>query len=164
MVGDSPNDIFVLQKDYTGIGVVDLVFTTSDSGGTTEYKVTEGVFNNTGVDWTGYHIELGFGTGVGFVPSTTGDGLDFDSPDFNSTIDFNPAPGFFPTVLALEDDLIASGGVMANFTYAGNFIFHVDVPDGISQFTIRQSPIPVPEPSATVMLLLGAALTVRRRR
>jgi hypothetical protein len=30
------------------------------------------------------------------------------------------------------------------------------VPDGITQFTLRQSPIPFPEPCAMSMLLLGS--------
>ena len=98
------------------------------------------------------------------MKSTAGDGLDFDSPDVNSTIDFNPGGGFFPTYLALEDDLIASGGVMPDFIYSENIIFHVDVPDGITHFTIRQSPLPILEPSAISMLLFGFAMTLRRKR
>jgi hypothetical protein len=164
VVGPSPNTIFVLQKDYIAIGPVDLEFTVIDSGGTTEYAVVEGVQNNTGLDWSGYHVELGFGVGAGFVKSTSGDGLDFDAPFFNSTIDFNPAPGFFPTVTPGEDDLIAGGGIMPDFAFAGNFVFHIDVPDGITSFTLRQSPLPVPEPGTFLLTLLGLlGLSWRRR-
>ena len=34
---------------------------------------------------------------------------------------------------------------MPDFSFAGNFVFHIDVPDGISSFTLRQSPLTVPE-------------------
>lgn len=168
VVGDSPNPFIVTQKHYTGIGPVDLVFDVLDTGGVTEYRFQEGVQNSTGFDWTSYHLELGFGTGVGFVKSTLGDGLDFDSPDFNSTVDFAPIGGTmpFPTVTVTEDDIFAGGGVQPDFAFAGMFIFHVDVPDGITEFTIRQSPIVdvVPEPATCVTLAgLLACLGLRHR-
>jgi len=162
-VGTSPNVINVWQKDYVAIGTVDIVFDVTATGGTTEYVMLEGVSNGTGVDWSGYHVELGFGTGAGFVKSTAGDGVDCDSPDFDSEISFDPLPGFFPSYTAGEDDLIAGGGIMPNGAYAGNFVFHIDVPDGITQFTVRQSPIGiVPEPSTA--LLVGAGLLGLGRR
>ena len=159
VVGDSPNQFLVIQKDYTAIGPVDLVFDLIDDGGTTEYIILEGVSNSSGIDWTGYHIELGFGVGAGFVKSTAGDGLDFDAPDFDSTVDFNPGGFFFPTFTQTEDDLIASGGIHPNTAYAGNYIFHIDVPDGISQFTLRQSPVANPVPLPAAVWFFGLALT-----
>lgn len=164
VVGPSPNTFFVLQKDYTAIGTVDLVFDVIDTGGTTEYAFIEGVSNSSGIDWSGYHIELGFGVGGSFVKSAAGDGLDFDAPFFDSTIDFNPGAVFFPGYTALEDDLIASGGIFPNLAYAGNFVFHVDVPDGITQFTLRQSPLPVPEPGTFVLTSVGLLGLLMRRR
>ena len=162
VTGPSPNTFIVWQKDYTAIGPVDLAFDVIDSGGVTEYAVIEGVTNNTTLDWGSYHIELGFGVGVDFVKSPSGDGLDFDAPDYDSTFDFNPSPGFFPTVNVTEDDIIAAGGIMPYLSYAGDFIFHVDVPDGIDSFTIRQSPIEIPEPTTLGLLILGS-LSLKRK-
>lgn len=165
VVGLSPNDAWVTQKNYVAIGPVDLVFDVTNSGGVTEYAFREGVFNNTTLNWSSYHIELGFGNGIGFVKSLAGDGLDFDAPDYNSPLNFNPAPGFFPSATATEDDIIASGGVMPYLSFAGYFRFTVDVPDGITSFTIRQSPVAVPEPSTWVLASLGLlGLAIYRRR
>ncbi len=164
VVGTSDNEVWVTQKNYMSIGPVDLVFDVRDTGGVTEYLVIEGVFNATGLDWTGYHLELGYGVGDAFVKSTSGDGLDFDAPDFNSEMSFNPFPGFFPTVSATEHDIIASGGVMPTFMFAGYFRFHIDVPDGITSFTLRQTPISVPEPRGAILasLALWGLLLLRR--
>lgn len=164
-VGASPNTVFVTQKDYIAIGPVDIVFSVINSGGVSEYLFTEGVFNNTTLNWGGYHIELGFGHDAGFVKSLAGDGLDFDAPNFNSPFNFNPSPGFFPTVSVTEDDVIASGGVMPYLSFAGYFRFTVDVPDGITEFTVRQSPIAVPEPGSLALSICGlAGIAVWRQR
>jgi len=162
--GPSPNTVFVHQKNYVGIGPVDLMFGVLDTGGVTEYLVTESVFNNTGLNWGSYHIELGYGIGTGFVMSASGDGLDFDAPDFNSPFYFNPSPGFFPMETVAEDDILAYGGVMPYLSFAGNFLFTIDVPDGLTEFTIRQSPIGVPEPSTFALLGLGSLALVMMRR
>jgi hypothetical protein len=155
--GTSPNVVFVLQKNYLAIGPVDLVFDVVSTGGVTEYAIVEGVNNSTGIDWSGYHLELGYGIGDDFVKSTAPDGLDFDAPDYNSLVDFG---AFFPSSVSSEHDIIADG-TQPNLAYADGITFHIDVPDGISSFTLRQSPIPVPEPS-TALLLIGAGL-IRRR-
>ncbi len=58
-----------------------------------------------------------------------------------------------------EDVIVASGGIMPNLAYSTPpFRFHVDVPDDITSFTIRQTPIAnavVAEPSATALVWLG---------
>lgn len=159
VVGPSPNIIYVLQKNYVGIGPVDLVFDVRDTGGVTEYMVNEGVWNGTGVDWSGYHLELGFGHGAGFVKSTSGDGLDFDAPDYNSDVSFSP---FFASAAVTEHDIIAGDGTIPVSSYAGDLIFHIDVPDGMTSFTLRQSPIPVPEPAGVLLILIGMGFIGRR--
>lgn len=167
VVGPSPNEVMVLQKDYKGVEHIDIVFTVMDSGGVTEYAIIEGVQNNTGLDWSSYHVQLGFGTGADFVISPSGDELDFDAPFYNSTISFDPSPGFsFPTLTTSEDVLDADGGPgQPDGFYNEPFVFHIDVPDGITSFTLRQFPVAVvPEPSSIALLLLGLASlkTIRR--
>lgn len=162
VAGPSPNEIFVLQKNYMAIGPVDIVFDVIASGGTTEYAVIEGVSNSTGIDWNGYRLELGFGVGDDFVKSTSGDGLSFDAPDYNSPFDMGL---FFPDVVVSEHDVTASGGIHPAAAYMGDIIFHIDVPDGITSFTLRQAPLPVPAPGAGIIgaLTLLAAAPRRRR-
>ncbi len=164
VAGLSPNDLFVTQKDYIAIGAVDIVFDVVPTGGVTEYSIREGVSNSTGIDWSGYTIQLGFGTGAGFVPSTPGDGLDFDSLDFNSPLDFTV---FFPTAInTTEDEIVASGGVMPAGAFSlPYFRFSIDVPDTFSKFTLRQLPTAVPEPmSASMLAMLGVGALTRRAR
>jgi hypothetical protein len=157
VIGPSPYEIFVTQKNYVAVGTVDITFDVINNGGMTEYRVREGVQNSSGLPWVGYHVELGYGFDASFVKSLPGDGLDFDSPDYDSPVQFDPPPNFyFPTFVNTEDDIVASGGVMPFGAFAGYFRFNIDVPDGITQFTLRQSPIPFPEPCATTLLLLGA--------
>ena len=174
VAGSSANLLEINQKAFgpTGfIDYIDIVFTVLDDGsGTTEYELREGIDNGTGTDWTDYHVELGFGTGAGFVRSTPGDGLDFDSPDFDSLYDFGPFP--FGSLTITADTIDAVGGIFPNGSFM-NFRFPVDVPDGITTFTLRQLPTidflghGVPEPGTLSLAMLGilalAVATWRRR-
>jgi len=110
-------------------------------------------------------MELGFGTGAGFQQSTDGDGLDFDAPNFDGGA---PTSTAFPGVNTSDEDmLVFSGGIHA----AGlqTYQVRIDVPnlDGqrLGRFTLRQRPVPIPEPAT--LALAGAALIgalcVRRR-
>ena len=162
VAGLSPNDLFVTQKDYVAIGAVDIVFDVVPTGGVTEYSIREGVSNSTGVDWSGYTIQLGFGTGADFVASTAGDGLDFDTPDLNSPVDFTV---FFSTaVTATEDEIVASGGVFPNGMFSlPYFRFSIDVPDSFSKFTLRQFPTAVPEPTSVGLFVTMSLAALHRR-
>jgi len=162
VVGGSLNEILVTQKDYIGNGPVDIEFTVKDSGGVTEYTIVEGIQNGTGGDWSDYHIQLGFGKGADFVPSPAGDGLDFDAPDYNSPALFAP----FATVVVSEDDIDAYGGLIPSPSFTFPFVFNIDVPDGITAFTVRQYPTTdfIPEPSGALLALLGVAITGARFR
>lgn len=166
------NVLTIVQKHYFAalpgptVAPVDIVLTVSDPGiGATEYMVIENVQNSTGIDWSGYRLELGFGVGAGFVPSTAGDGLDFDDED-NSAMTFDPMPADFTTVTRpTEDVILATGGTLLNGEFSGtDFIFHLDVPEGITEFTLRQQPILVPEPSTMTLLGLLSLTVLRRKR
>lgn len=157
--GISPNLIHIVQKDYHAIGPVDLVFTVTDTGGITEYRVNEGVSNSSSVEWIGYRLELGFGFGDDFVQAASGD-LTFDAPDFDSLVDIP----FFPTTTLSTYDITASGDTLPGFAYMGGITFHINVPDGITEFTIRQFPIPIPTPGSAILLLIAPALHRSRRR
>ncbi len=146
-VGTSPNQLNVNQKAYDTVGYIDMVFQVSDVGvPATEYVLNEGVANSTGEDWSDYHLELGFGTGAGFYPSTAGDGLDFDSPDYDSPYTFAP----FTSITFGEDTMDAIGGIVPSGSFYV-FSFPIDVPETITEFTVRQWPSvsPVAAPSAS---------------
>lgn len=150
------NNIFVPVKRFDHNGNIDIEFHVNPSQGVTEYSVFESVDNNTGSNWTQYKMSLGFGVGALFVPSPSGDGLDFDFPNFDTP----PTSSAMPTVVTGEDNLSFSGGIQT--TAAESYQFRIDVPDlaGVvgaagGVFTLRQTPIAVPEPSALALVLIG---------
>lgn len=161
VVGASDNEILINQKAFGTSEYIDMDFTVVDSGGTTEYVLTEGLANNTPDTWTSYRIELGFGLGAGYVSSPSGDGLDFDSPDFDSPA-FLAIP-FFTDVVFGEDAITLETGSMGPLMFS-NLVFSLDVPDGITSFTIRQIPIIAAEPASVLLLVAGAMGLARARR
>jgi hypothetical protein len=161
------NDIIVPAKRFNTSDYIDIVFTVSDSDGVTEYQVREFVDNNTGVPWVNYTMQLGFGTGPGFVLSGAGDGLDFDAPNYDPP----PSSATFSNVVAPDEDtLVFSGGLHGSG--AQLYLVRIDVPDlslgappFAGTFTLRQFPTPIPEPSAVALVgiaLLGLAAARRR--
>lgn len=163
--GPNDNNITVPVKRFDNVGYIDIVFNVSNSGvsgsGTTEYKFFEAVDNNTFIPWTSYIMELGFGTGPAFNNiGGAGDGLDFDDPNY----DVFPTSSAFASVANTEDMLVFSNGIQG--TGSQTYQFRIDVPDGIQQFTLRQRPVPVPEPSSMLLLggVTGAGILAYRRR
>lgn len=162
--GPGANNINIIVKRFDANGYIDIEFNALNSGGVSEYLVFEAVDNNTGVPWINYTMELGFGTGANFVQSPSGDGLDFDAPQFDGGV---PSSTAFPSVVTGEDLLIFGGGVQG----AGlqTYQVRIDVPDldgqRLGRFTLRQTPVAIPEPAtlALVGVAMIGALCVRRR-
>ncbi len=162
--GITDNNITVPVKRFDNVGYIDIVFNVANTGGTTEYKVFESVDNNTFLPWSSYTMQLGYGFGAGFTNIGGAlDGLDFDFPNFDTP----PTSSAFTNVALNEDLLVYSNGLQS--TGSETYQFRIDVPDlppGVTSFTIRQTPVAVPEPGLCV---LGAAASVgglllRRRR
>jgi hypothetical protein len=165
---DAANNVVSPLKRFDSTGYIDMVFTVTPTQGVTEYLFSEFVDNNSGINWSSYTMQLGFGTGAGFNQTGgAGDGLDFDTgpPGGNS---LPPSSAVFPTVTRPnEDTLTFSGGIQS--TDAQLYQFRIDVSDlaaatGPRTFTIRQQPIAIPEPSAIVFAALAlAGFAVKRR-
>lgn len=148
-----------LRTEFRSIGPIDIVFDVSDSGGTTEYEFSGGIENGTGVEWIAYDFELGFGTGEGFLRAGPVALLDFDTPDRDSRFLFVT---FFSSLSHTADAIHASDGLVP-IGFVPLAAFSIDVPDGlekihpdgVSQFTLRQVPTPVPEPGVALLLGFG---------
>jgi hypothetical protein len=157
------NNIDVNNKRFNVNVPIDIVFTVAQSGGVTEYRVVEQVDNNTGIPWVGYRMQLGYGIGVNFQLAAAGDPLDFDAPLYDTP----PTSGAMIATVLSPNELVFSGFQAAG---AEPFNVRIDVPDleltRLSQFTLRQIPIAIPEPASLVLFgiaLLGFA-SLRRRR
>ncbi len=153
-----------------GLGIGDTEFVVANSGGTTEYQLVQTFLNNTGTPWTGFHLELGYGTGANFVRAGALDLIDFDTPDMTPGASATP----FPTVNQQSHTLDYSGATVGLFGAAA-LKFRIDVPDNLlnNRFTLREyavttQPPAVPEP--TSMMLLGTGIVglvaqkIRKRR
>jgi PEP-CTERM motif len=156
VAGVADNNIFVPIKRFDHTGPIDIVFSVAPDNGVTEYNVYESVDNNTGANWLGYKMTLGFGTGATFVQSPLGDGLDFDAPFYDTP----PTSSIMPVVAKSEDVLRYSGGVHSSG--AESYQFRLDVPNlsatgALATFTIRQEPLFTPEPSTIALLALAIA-------
>ena len=167
----SDNEV-VLLTHFGAVGPIDIRFGVQLSGGTTEYFFSETVTNNTGIAWIGYQLELGFGVGDTFYrfdenPFPLNISFpDFDTPDRDPT----PTSSVFSTLSTHENfDIQWSGGIVPP---AGtvDFTFSIDTPDDwlgfdlYSDFTLRQTPEPIPAPPALILGALGTSLTLMLKR
>ena len=158
------NNIIVPIKRFDSTDIIDMQFNVEDTNGVTEYQFFEAVDNNSGENWISYSIQLGFGVGDAFAPSSADDGLDFDHPGHDPP----PISSIFPTVATGQDLLVFSDEIQS--AGAQTYVFQIDVPDlGAlgGTFTIRQTPVPVPEPSTFLLAMIatvGLSFYRRRRR
>jgi hypothetical protein len=163
------SNMAVASKIFSADDPIDIVFEVETSGGTAEYRLSEGVANVSGTDFPVYAFELGFGTGANFVRSGGGDGLDFDSPN----LDPGPTSARYFTV-AHSEDLVVWTQPKAPFSsgVTDAYTISIDVPDFDPasmpasartatgyRFTLRQGPsvAPViPEPGTICIVILSA--------
>ena len=158
---------------FNSPGSLDVEFIVDASGGTTEYRFTQSLVNNSGIPWNGFLFELGFGLGSQFVAASPSGGLDFDTPERDPA----PSSPALPLLVHSENTLTWTGAIVPSIGTA-QFAFALDVPDnlqnanpsGTNRFTLRQTPIvaaAVPEPSTAWLLvaaLFGLAWSRGRRR
>jgi hypothetical protein len=90
--------------------------------------------------------------------------LDFDLPDADPA----PSSGAFTSLTHEGQIMTWSGGTVASVG-PSPFTLSIDVPDGISAFTLRQTPITaaaIPEPGSAALVLSAAgvlALVLKKR-
>jgi hypothetical protein len=169
---NNPNKVKLPNLSYMAIEPFDIVFTVQPSSGTTEYFFSKMVTNTTGIAWVGYNFELGFGVGDTFYrfdekPIPFSIGLpDFDTPERDPT----PTSSVFSTLSTHERiDIQWSGGIVPPGGTM-DFTFSIDTPDDwtdhdiYSDFTLRQTPEPIPAPPALILGGLGTSLTLMLKR
>jgi hypothetical protein len=172
--GPSPNHIpYLVTYGLGGIGITEVEYLVVNSGGTTEYRITQSLVNNTGAMWVAMQFELGFGIGANFIRSSVADLLVFDIPERDPV----PTSSSFPLLDHQADMMMWSAGSVPS-PGSTDFTFAVDVPDnlqafhpgGLNRFTIRQVQAvaaAAPEPgSLTLFILAGMPLArwLARRR
>lgn len=132
-----PTDIS-LSKDYTSTGEMFLDIAAS---GPTTFTIQEDIVNNTGIDWTDFHWELGF---EGDIVMFTGIG--------------NTGP--FGNVMVMDDAIWIDGGVLPS---GGVLVTDLTIETNnsaaiqITQFPTFERTV-VPEPVSAVMGMMGLAV------
>lgn len=183
----------IINKNFFNLSPIDITFTITNDGGQNpdRYRFTDSVDNSTNQNWTDYHLELGFLDANGKFRRSGND----DLLDFGTGLPNPPAPP--PTSDPFGEGQRGNNGNTIDYPKtpgptldkgnSGLFLFNVDVPDNLTNFTLRQQPtvcpvpggnrllldeptdkcITVPEPSSLLYLFalgtLGAASTLKRK-
>jgi len=182
VIGEPRGSVVPVSKVFRTLDPISITYVVMNSGGTTKDLFSDTVFNQTGRDWTDYHIDLGFTTTITQRDPITGEltTIDIFLPA-GPPLDFakNPTPTarrFGMDVfgrLTLESDSIDWSMGTLRAGASANFTFSMDIPDFVEgipteihepttgatfgySFTLRQQPT-IPEPCT--LLLLGSSLT-----
>jgi len=148
------------------LGPFDIKLTLNGDG---VFAIDKSVSNHTGRDWGRFVMELGTGSGTGFVPSTASDGIGFD--EFSNNRDDS---GAFANVF-VEEDRIQFAGFLAEGDMARFVVFITTNTQAAHRITLRQRalPGPVAVPALNhvglivmvlMLLLLGSTIVIRRDR
>jgi len=153
--GASPN-VIPFSVFFNSPGAMETELILENSGGTTEYRLTDTFVNTRNAPWTGFRFELGFGTGASFVQA--GD-VCFDLLNGHST-------ATSPVFTLVADSSRQLDWTVGAAPLVAPFAFAIDVPDGMDRFTLRQTPLvaaPVPEPLTLGLAAISFVVIVLRR-
>ncbi len=150
----------------------DIEFEVQDSLGTTQYDLFVTLVNESGTDWIGQSVELGFGVTDQFRASDNHDGLSFDTDESDPLAERDSLVDSANFVLDQHlDNKITWGSGLVYSGRIDDLIFSFDLPDlpNEDRFTLRFQPLveevapPIPEPAmGTLFLMVGISVFARR--
>ena len=146
-----------VNKEFTALGDIPIVITPANvpSSGTDTLHFEESITNNTGIDWTDFHL--------GFIPIDNNPGLTLS---FENVIN---ATNQFTSFSAGTNELSMFGSVPNGdvFSLAYDLVM-TSSPGSFDLFAVSELPTvtTVPEPTTLALLALGFAglVTARRHR
>lgn len=123
----------------------------------------EVIHNQTGADWTDYHWEI-VGSAAAFDKAAT-DASSFSISPFTLATWGAAQTGWdsgHPATLDVDGGVVPHGGTFTPGLASGKLYIDVDLTVGNSDFDLKQTP--TPEPGAMLLIGLGGAVTILRRR